>query len=141
MPVGGLDEPCGTCGRSSGDHTLREWAGCMGELTTDLPFEAMDPHDATTKAASAEIRRRFQLDEDLLIADHVVIKAAVLDGHTGPVTVKFPALIHDFGVGKPGQSPATIARVAYIGDVTSMRQYGRLARDSANGAANAAEAA
>lgn len=40
MPVGGLDEACGTCGKRSGDHTLDEWAVCLGTPTTNLSFAA-----------------------------------------------------------------------------------------------------
>jgi hypothetical protein len=139
MPVRGLDEACGVCGRPSGDHTLREWSACLGEVTTDLPFEQTPP-DAAQVAADS-IRERFQLDPGTIVADHVAIYAATLDGSSGVVQVKFPALIHEFGIGRPGQSPHTVAKVIYLGDIDAMRQYGRLARDSANGAANAAERA
>jgi len=136
-PVEGLGEACGTCGRRSGDHTLDEWAVCMGTMTTNLPFEQVP--DDLAQAASAAIRQQFGLDDDLILADSVVVKAATLAGRPGVLDVKVPALIHEFQVAVPGQPPVAVAKVIYVGDVASMRAYGRLARDSANGAANAAE--
>ncbi len=135
----GLDEPCAVCGRVCGDHTLREWAVCMGTLTTDLPFEET-PADLASATAAA-VRERFELDDAIVVADHVVIRAMTLAGTSGPIQVRVPALMHDFQIGVPGQAPATVASVAFLGDVASMRGYGRLVRDSANGAANAAERA
>ena len=132
-----LDEPCPTCERVSGDHTLREWSACIGEATTDLPFEPVAPD--LQDAADTALHQRFGIDPDIVIADHVDVKAITVDGHTGPVQVRFPALLHDFKVGRPPGPPAPLAKVLYLGDVTVMRQYGRLIRDSANGAANAAE--
>lgn len=136
MPVQGLDQPCGTCSRRSGDHTLDEWAKCLGTPTTDLPFERV-PDDAAA-AASAALRQQLGLDDDLILADSVIIRAATLDVSSGVVAAKVPALIHDFQIGVPGQAPAEVARVLYMGDTRAMKQYGRLVRDSANGAVNAA---
>lgn len=139
MAVEGLDQPCGTCGRVSGDHTLREWAVCLGTVTLDLPFEPI-PDDAAA-AASAAVRERFQLDPDLIVADNVVIRAATLDGNTGAVQLRLPVLLHEFQISTgSATAPATIAKVAFLsGDGVGMRNYGRLVRDSANGAANRAE--
>lgn len=137
--VRGLDTPCPACGRVSGDHTLREWSVCLGETTTYLPFEET-PADMAI-AASAAVRERFQLDEDIVVADHIIVRALTLTGGSGPLTVRLPAVLHEFQVGVSGQSPTTVAKIAYIGDVPTMRAYGRLVRDSANGAANAAERA
>jgi hypothetical protein len=135
-----LEEPCPTCGRTSGDHTLREWSVCIGETTTDVPFATMDPDDAVTEAAGEAIRRSFNLPDDYVIADHVVAKALTLDGATGPVKIRLPALLHEFQVGRAGAPPVGVAKVLYAGgSVDVMRQYGRLIRDTANGAANAAE--
>jgi hypothetical protein len=135
----GLDKPCGACGRVSGDHTLREWSVCIGEVTTDLPFEETPPDMAA--AATAAVRDQFQLDEDLIVADHVVVKAVTLAGSSGSIDVRFPGLLHEFQIGIAGQPPATVAKIAFLGDVAALRGYGRLVRDSANGAANAAERA
>lgn len=109
----------------------------MGEATTDLPFEETPPDMAA--AAAAAVREQFQLDEDLIVADHVVVRAVTLDGSSGPLRVKLPGLLHEFQIGIGGQPPSTVAKVAFLGDVTAVRGYGRLVRDSANGAANAAE--
>lgn len=137
MPVEGLDKPCGTCRRVSGDHTLREWAVCMGEVTTDLPYEE-GPADAA-KVVADSMRERFGLDPKLIIADHFIARAAVLEGSSGAIGVKVPTLLHEFQMGVAGQAPVTVAEIAYIGDPAAMRQYGKLLRDTANGAANAAE--
>jgi hypothetical protein len=136
MPVEGLNDPCAACGRRSGDHTLDEWAKCLGTPTTDLPFELI-PDDAA-KLASERLREQFGLADDVVLADSVLARAAVVDGGSGQVGIKLPALIHDFQVGVAGAAPATVARVLYLGDVESMRKYGKLIRDSANGAVNAA---
>lgn len=141
MPIDGLEAPCPVCTRSSGDHTLREWAVCLGEVTTDLPYEPV-PEDAA-QLASEELRRRFNLDDDVVLADHVVARAAVLSGGAGSlgiVGIEIPVIIHEFGIGiGHADPPVTVAKVAFIADVTGMRGYGRLIRDTANGAANASE--
>lgn len=137
MSVDGLDQPCGVCDRESGAHTLREWAICLGTVTTDLPFEQV-PADMA-QAAGAAVRQKFGLDANLIVADSVVVRAAVLDGYTGPVGVKIPVVLHDFQIAVPGHPPQTVAEIAYVGDDDAMRAYGRLIRDSANGAANGAK--
>jgi len=109
----------------------------MGTLTTDLPY-AETPSDLA-KAASEAVREQFSLDPDLILADTVVVRSATLSGSSGAVGLKVPALIHEFQISVAGEPPATVAKVFYMGDVASMRSYGRLVRDSANGAANAAE--
>jgi hypothetical protein len=138
-PLRNLDAPCPACGRASGDHTLREWSVCLGTTTTDLPFEKTAPDMA--RAAADAVREQFQLDGDLIIADHIVAKAMTLAGSSGLVAVRLPALLHEFQVGVAGQPPSTVAKVIYLGDAPTMRKYGRLVRDTANGAANAAERA
>lgn len=132
----GLDEACSRCERPCGDHTLREWSVCIGKATTDLPFEETPPDIAA--AAAAAVRERFQLEDGLAIADHVVVKALTLGGRSGPVRVRFPALLHEFQIGVPGSPPATVAKVMFLGSDETVRGYGRLVRDSANGACNAA---
>lgn len=132
----GLDAPCPVCGQVSGDHTLREWTTCLGRTTTDLAFEEI-PSD-TAAAAAEHLRRSFGIDGDVVIADHVVVKALTLDGCTGPVRVRLPALLHEFAVGIGGRPPVTVAKVLYVGGEDAIRAYGRLVRDSSNGAVNAA---
>lgn len=136
-PVSGLDRPCSVCGRTSGDHTLREWAECMGTTTTDLPYEqtARDLADL----AGENLRRSFGIGGDVVVADHVVVKALTLDGANGPLRVRLPAVLHEFQVGTPGHPPSAVAKILFTGTADSIRGYGRLVRDSANGAVNAAQ--
>jgi hypothetical protein len=136
VPVHGLDDACPACRRPSGDHTLREWAACMGE-STELPYEPI-PND-TAAAANAALRERFGLDDDLVVADNVVIRAATLDFSAGAIAGKMPALIHEFQTSGTGGPPVPVAKVVFVSPGDGMRRYGRLVRDSANGAANAAE--
>lgn len=140
MAVHGLDDDCPVCGRVSGDHTLREWAVCLEQRTTDVPFEAM-PDDAVGAAATEAVRKQLG-DDDLVLVDGVVVKALALGAETGPVAVRVPALLHEFQVNVSGGPPATVAKVLFTaGDPDGMRGYGRLVRDTANGAANAVERA
>lgn len=134
----GLDDDCPTCGRTSGDHTLREWATCLGESTT-LPFEPI-PDDAAA-AANAALQKRFGLEDGVIMADNVIVRAAALDFHSGIVEGNLPALIQDFQVsGGPGGSPVDVAKIVFVAPgVDGMRAYGRLVRDSANGAAKRSE--
>ncbi len=135
MAVEGLDSRCPACDRISGDHTLREWAECMGE-SSELPFEPIAEDSA--EAANAALRKRFNLDESQVVADNVVIRAATLDFSAGEVGGKMPALICDFQTSFNGMLlPA--ANVVFIAPPEGMRGYGRLVRDSANAAANRAE--
>lgn len=137
MDIGGLDDPCLTCERPSGDHTLREWAKCMGEQNFEMPMEA--PREDAVAITNRELQKRFQLDPDTIVADNVFVYAATLTGGSGPLTFKVPALIHDFQTSAAGE-PVTVAKIVFVHDnPDGMRAYGRLARDSANGAANAVE--
>lgn len=133
MPVSGLDEDCGVCGRRSGDHTLDEWAACMGDTTTVEFTEEEGGGDV-----AAQVRARFGgISDDTLIADHCLIEAAILDGADGQIGVKVPALIHNFALGE-GSEVKPVARVLYLSDVTGMRNYGALAQKSASVAAKQA---
>lgn len=137
--LGRLDQPCPVCARVSGDHTLREWSLCMGAPTTDLPYEPVpESTSATAALAGSGIRTAFGVDSDVIVADNVVVRALTLSGRNGPVALKLPGLMHDFSIGIAGHPPETVARVLFLGDDGVMRRYGELARDSANGAANAA---
>lgn len=135
--IGGRDEACPACGRRVGEHTLDEWDACLGATTLDQEFGPAGSADAVTEA----IRERFGLDGEPLIADHVIVEAAILDGQfnsaiKGP-TVKIPTLIHNFALGVDG-SAEPVARVLYMADVEGMRRYGALVGDAAIGAAKAA---
>lgn len=51
-------------------------------------------------------------------------------------------MLHEFQIGRGGAAPIGVAKVLYAGGSTDvMRAYGRLIRDTSNGAANAAERA
>lgn len=136
MGMQGLDDACPVCQRPAGDHTLREWAACMGESTT-LPFEPI-PSDSAA-AANAAMKERFGLDEDVIVADNVIVRAATLDFSTGVVNGQLPALIHEFQTSGAGGPPAELAKVVFVAPTDGMRGYGRLVRDSANAAAKRAE--
>lgn len=130
MPVGGLEDPCATCGRTSGDHTMREWAACMEKTDTD-EFGARD------EEAGEAIRRKFGIAPETLIADHVLIEAAQLDGHAGQVGVKVPAIRHTFAIG--GIDGATsVAQVLYLAEPVGMRNYGAMVQKAASTAVRAA---
>jgi hypothetical protein len=133
--VGGLDGPCANCGRVSGDHTLWEWEACLGSASVDLPYEPV-PGDIADL-----VRQRFHLAPNTLIADHVVVKAATLEGGPWPVAIHTPALIHEYGIGRPNMAPLPVATVTFLSTSNGMRAYGRLVRDGANGAANRVERA
>lgn len=104
----------------------------MGTATTDLRYEPI-PADARL------IAERFGLPDGTLVVDNVVAKSAVAQADVGAFgqSLLLPLVLHEFSrspnVGK------VLARIAYIGDADVLRQYGRLVRDTANGAANAAE--
>jgi hypothetical protein len=137
-PIGGLDQPCPTCERLAGDHTLREWSTCMDQPTTDLRYEDLPP-DA--QAMTNRLRDQLGVDEDWLIADNVVAKSLVLTGRAGVVRVAMPAVLTEFAVGAFGSAPMPVAKALFIGNEKTVRGYGRLLRDTANGAANAAKRA
>jgi predicted O-methyltransferase YrrM len=132
----GFDDECTECGRLAGDHTLREWAKCTGDKSFDLPMADI-PEDATEQA-NRMLRERFLLDDDVIVVDNVVTYATVLRGSSGPVGVKAPAVMHDFQSSASGRVK-TVARVLFLADAAGIRAYGKLVRDAANGAANAAE--
>lgn len=138
-PAHGLDERCPACDRVCGDHALREWVACMGNPTTDLPYAELP--DDIAAAATENLRRTFGLDEDVIVADHVVAKALVFTAGAGPVRVDYPAVLHEFQVGVLGHPPAPIAKLLFAGNHDGIRAYGRLIRDTANGAVNAARRA
>lgn len=135
-PVHGLDQACSVCGRVSGEHTLREWAACIGATTVDLGYEPV-PEDAA-RIANERLRENFDLPADWLIADNIIAKAVVMSGSAGAVGYEMPLVVHEFSVAAGG-GMVPVATVAYIGPPETLRKYGRLLRDTANGAANAAE--
>lgn len=139
-PLRDLDQPCAACQRPRGDHTLREFSTCLGARTFDLPYEDLE-QDATAAAAGEALRKSFSIPGDVIVADHVVVRALTLDGGSGGLRVRLPGLMHEFQIGVQGKPPVLQAKVLFAGGLDSIRGYGRLVRDSANGAANAAERA
>lgn len=135
MTVDGLDKPCAVCERPAGDHTLREWSACLGTVTTDLPYE-----DAPDDSIAGAMRGRLGLDRDTIPADHIHARAATYAGSSGPVEIRMPVVLLDFSIGQAGAPPVTVAKIAFLGDRSSIRGLGRLVRDTANGAVRAAEA-
>jgi hypothetical protein len=137
MPLDRLDDPCPVCQRTSGDHTLREWSTCLGAVTTDLPFE-QTPADVGELAA-ANLRATLGIDDDVIVADHVVVKALTIGAQSGTVGVRLPAVLIEYAVGIIGAPPAPAGRAMYVGNVDAVRKFGRLVRDTSNAAANAIE--
>ncbi len=135
MPVSNLDEPCAACRRPAGDHTLREWAACLGTTTVDQPFRHPGAREA--EQIGREIKRRFELDDDLVIADHVEVTAATLEGYSGIVKTKTPVVVHDFGIGHPG-GHTIVARVAFVSEPEAMRAYAEMMWKNATAAAERA---
>lgn len=138
---GGMEEDCPTCGEQVGDHTIRRISECLDERAEgeDRPYHDVGPEGLLAQALDT-LRGRFALGGDVLIADHITAKSAVLAGEAGPMLVRIPAVIHEFAIGTPLGS-ATVAKVLYMGDTEVIRKYGKLIRDTSNGAANAAERA
>lgn len=134
--VEGLDDQCGSCGREMGAHTLREFAACLETPSHNLPYEAF-PADSIDDANEA-LRRKFQLDGDVIVADSVVAYSATLTGDAGPIGVSVPAVIHEFQQGTPA-GPRTVAKVVYLSPADAMRKYGTLIYNTAWAAAKGAE--
>lgn len=141
-PFGGMDQPCPRCERVVGDHTLREFRACQvarGEVE-DRPYRELRPEDRVAAVIDG-VRQSFGIGGDVLVADHVTCKALVLVGEAGAVTVRSPAVQMEFRVGLP-TGPAVVTKVLYLTPTSEdARRFGKLVRDTSNGAANAAERA
>lgn len=136
QPTDPLEQPCPACERPSGDHTLREWQACMEVPGLDLEFQEIEDTQ-TRQAASAALADQLGFDSSALVADHVVTKAVVIGA--GPVRVG--GLVMEFQIGNPTGIPDKVGTVVFLGRPDLMRSFGRLVRDSANGAANRTEEA
>lgn len=131
MSVRGLDDPCGTCRRRSGDHTLDQWAVCLGTPALDLAYEDVPGGPIPLSVDGRQVQW----------ADHVTVRSCVVGGEGSGIGVVLPAAIFTFQLGSTVGPPFDVAEVALVGSPETMRTVGRLVRDSCNGAANAAERA
>ncbi|MCU1488248.1 MAG: hypothetical protein JWN67_4994 [Actinomycetia bacterium] len=131
----GLDEPCPTCTRPLGDHTMRQWSAC----TTELGHH--DPHHEVSEPEGQALLLAFQ-GRQIPMADHVsVVSAASEVRPLGMKPLYMPTIIFEFAssAGNP-LVPESVTRVAYLGTAEGVRAMGRLVRDSSNAAASKAEA-
>jgi hypothetical protein len=130
--VANYDQPCGfeDCPLATiGDHTLRQWFEHTGDAGVDLPYEEVPDRDFPVINGL----------EDAHIVDNVTARSAVAPMHSGRLTIKVPILLLDFSRGRPSGPPTPVVKVAFLSDPVVMRKVGKLLRDTANGAANAAE--
>ena len=126
--VQNLDAICPEDGRAIGDHTLREWNAHMDLAHTDLPYEE-NPEPVAIP------------DQELVVADTVTARAAVQTYDMGRTKALVPVLILDFSLGQMGAPRSHQVSVGFISTPEMMRKVGKILRDSAHGAANAAERA
>lgn len=135
--IRGRDEACPACQKRTGDHTLDELDVCLGASALDLRYEEVD--------GGEPVSLRWTLgDRNVVIADHVVARALVAGEGVGPDTrlpLAVPVLHLEFLVGKPGAVPTPVGEIGLVGSPDGLRKMGKLFRDTANGAANAAERA
>lgn len=113
---------------------MREWTACLGKPTIELPYE----DEPSVTWVQERVRGQFGLGDDVLVADHVVCRASVLQGYMGIVRTLIPAVILEFQVGIQGRAPETAAKVLYLGDESAMLAFGELVQQSAAGAVRAA---
>lgn len=113
--------------------------GCMPDLAR-VAAQACDVHRATTtEHLDYEEHEPVTIaGDDLVPCDQVTARAAAADL---PGLGIVPVLILNFGQSTPGRAPHPVARVAVLLTPDAMRKVGKVVRDAANGAANAAERA
>lgn len=128
--TGGMDDVCPACGRVVGDHTMREFEACTVSRRFEIEYGP----------ASKQLNERFGIDADVIVVDHLIAKAVVLSGSAGPLGITVAGLLLEFATSESG-TVETVAKVLFLGDPAQQRAAGRLLRDTANGAANAAERA
>lgn len=128
-----LAEACTICtdGKPIGEHTLAEWWDERHSAPhTDLDYE----ENPDGKPVDVPV--------EMLVADTIVARAGVQRYDlAGGAKAIFPVLIFDFALGRMGQAPEHVVTVGLLGTSEIMRKVGKVLRDTANGAANAAERA
>lgn len=130
--IGNLDEICPIDSRPIGDHTLREWAEHAEHATIDVPYEAAPAGLPLVDGGPAT---------GAPFADTVDTRAMVGDASHGGLKILLPCLELSFGLGHADRPPDPVTKVTFCGPPAIMRAFGKLVRDSAYGAANAAERA
>lgn len=129
--IDNLDAECVTCHRRRGSHTLDELDVCLRAFGLDLPHEEIPDGPL-----------RWTMDgRDVVVADHVLARSLVSFGETSLGRIRTPVLHLTFAVGQQGAPPATVDEVAVVGSPEGLRKIGKLLRDTAFSAANAAELA
>lgn len=132
MTVNGLNAPCLSCARRTGDHTLDDWARCLGTPSHDLAFE-VTPDDVAEL-----IKGRFSGLDDHAVADCLAVRAATLEGETGALGVHMPVVLFEFSLAL-STGPEVTSRVALIGTPDVIRKMGALMNEAAHAAAERAE--
>lgn len=131
--IEGRDRACLLCHRRVGDHTLDEYAACLG-----TPSHVVE-HEPTPADAAELLMQRIAGLDGYTIADTFTARSAVLDSAMADgLVVHVPAVLFEFAIGAE-RGPTVTANVALLGSLDAMRSSGRVIRDTCNAAANAAE--
>lgn len=127
-----LNDPCGSCRRRVGEHTMDEYDACLRVVTTDLPYEEVPGGPIPL----------YVDGNPFTWADHLTARSVVLSGEgRGLGRVVLPGVVFTFTFGNAKGLPIPVTEVAYVGSPEGLRKLGRVLRDTCNGAANAAERA
>lgn len=130
MSAPDLAAPCPHDGRPIGEHTLDEWWDEVHAAPhTDLDYE--EHADGVPVDVPVE----------MVVADTVIARAGVQRHDLGGAQVVVPVLVLDFSQGRLGGPPEHQVSVGLLSTPDVMRRIGKVIRDAANGAANAAERA
>lgn len=133
--IEGLEESCMNCGEVVGDHTVRQWNLCASAVQMDLKYEDV-PEDVRA------FTERLGFAHGVQVADHCIARSLVMKGDSAPgmPRVVLPVVQLEFSVGTPKGSLEG-AKIAFIGSEESIGKFGKLVRDTSNGAVNAARRA
>lgn len=121
---------CPVDGRPVGEHTLHEWWDEAHRAAhTDLPYEEVPDGPV-------------EMTVDALMADQISVRSGIQTYElTSGASLVVPILVFDFSIGRLNGPPELQTSVAYLATPEVMRKTGVILRDTANGAANAAERA